>query len=216
MDKMKPLPDDLLSRYQAWRDGTFAEKQQDYEDLAENGQKPPYMVISCCDSRVNPTEIFGAAAGDMFIHRNIANLVPPYAPDGDHYGTSAAIEYAVLALKVESLIVIGHSQCGGVQACHDLCSQENPPVKSAFEFVGPYLDILRPAYGRIDSAKPEAEQVVELGHQGVIHSLENLLSFPFVAEAVAEGRLSLHGAWHDIGAGVLYTLDPDSGNFTKP
>ena len=110
----KPLPHYLVSRYNGWRATTFAENRAWYNRLAEDGQRPRAMIISCCDSRVHVTSIFGADTGEFFIHRNIANLVPPYTPDGQQHGTSAAVEYAVKALKVAHLIVMGHTKCGGV------------------------------------------------------------------------------------------------------
>ena len=213
MTHITALPASLIDSYNQWHAGLFKEREQHYKDLAEHGQSPASMVISCCDSRVQATEIFGAMAGDMFVHRNVANLVPPYAPSGDHHGTSAAVEYAIRALKVKHLIVLGHSQCGGVQACHDICASDDGAAHDDFIFVKQWLEILHPAYGRIDTTQAAQDQVVALGHQGIIGSLENLLGFPFVGDAVADGSLSLHGAWHDIGSGKLHHFDPDQDGF---
>ena len=124
MDASKPLPAYLLQRYHGWKATTFAENEAWYRRLADEGQRPRAMVISCCDSRVHVTSIFGAEQGEFFIHRNIANLVPPYQPDGAQHGTSAAVEYAVTALKVAHVLVLGHSNCGGVAGfggSGDLC-----------------------------------------------------------------------------------------------
>jgi carbonic anhydrase len=171
------------------------------------------MVISCCDSRVHVTSIFGADQGEFFIHRNIANLVPPYTPDGDHHGTSATVEYAVTALKVAHLIVMGHSSCGGVRGCHDMCSGHAPELEEKTSFVGRWMDILRPGYERVGSISDETQRVAALERQAVRISLENLMTFPFVVEAVKEERLTLHGLWHDIGAGGLEYLDGASDEF---
>ena len=189
MEHISSLPTSLIDRYHQWQGGVFKEREQHYKDLAEHGQSPASMVISCCDSRVQATEIFGAMAGDMFVHRNVANLVPPYAPSGDHHGTSAAVEYAIRALKVKHLIVLGHSQCGGVQACHDICASEDGTAHDDFIFVKQWLEILTPAYQRVDKAQASDHQVVDLGHQGIIGSIENLMGFPFVADGVADGTL---------------------------
>ena len=206
------LPAELIDGYQAWKKDGFERQSARYLELAEQGQSPSAMVISCCDSRVQATEIFGAQSGDFFLHRNVANLVPPYAPNSDYHGTSAAVEYAVKALKVSHLIVLGHSQCGGVQACYDMCSQGVSAEEGEFEFVGHWLDMLRPAYARVD-AQDNAARVIEMGQKGVLGSLENLMLFPFVAEAVASKTLSLHGAWHDIGSGNLLAYNAETGVF---
>ena len=127
MNAAKPLPAYLIQRYQGWKATTYSDNRAWYKRLATEGQRPRAMVISCCDSRVHVTSIFGADQGEFFIHRNIANLVPPYEPDGDHHGTSAAVEYAVTALNVAHLIVLGHSNCGGVQGCLT-CVPAMPPT----------------------------------------------------------------------------------------
>ena len=170
------------------------------------------MVISCCDSRVHVTSIFGADQGEFFIHRNIANLVPPYQPDGAQHGTSAAVEYAVTALKVSHLIVMGHSSCGGVKGCYDMCSGAAPELEAEESFVGRWMDILRPGYDRL-APGDDAARTRALEKGAVVISLENLMTFPFVASAVESGRLSLHGLWHDIGGGDLECFDPGSGGF---
>jgi len=212
MQNARPLPTYLIQRYQGWRATTFTENRVWYRRLAEDGQRPRAMVISCCDSRVHVTSIFGADTGEFFIHRNIANLVPPYAPDGDHHGTSAAVEYAVTTLKVAHLIVMGHSQCGGVRGCHDMCSGHAPELEERTSFVGRWMDILRPGYERVASL-PEPERVRALEQQAVLISLENLMGFPFVRAAVESQEMSLHGLWNDIADGSLTQYDPASGGF---
>ena len=213
MNLAKPLPAYLVQRYHGWKATTYAENKTWYRRLADEGQRPRAMVISCCDSRVHVTSIFGADQGEFFIHRNIANLVPPYAPDGDHHGTSAAVEYAVTALKVAHLIVLGHSQCGGVQGCIDMCQGKAPELDAKESFVGRWMDILRPKYEQVASLPEGREQAQALEKQAVVASLENLMTFPFISSAVEEGALSLHGLWTDIGAGGLSCYDPASGTF---
>ena len=187
MKLARPLPGYLIQRYQGWKATTYAENRAWYRRLAQEGQRPRAMVISCCDSRVHVTSIFGADEGEFFIHRNIANLVPAYRPDGEQHGTSAAVEYAVTALKVSNLVVLGHSGCGGVAACHAMCSGKAPELQEKSSFVGRWMDILDPGYERV-AELPEAEQVRALEHQAVLVSLENLMTFPFVKEAVEAGR----------------------------
>jgi len=214
MQNARPLPTYLIQRYQGWRATTFTENRVWYRRLAEDGQHPRAMVISCCDSRVHVTSIFGADTGEFFIHRNIANLVPPYAPDGDYHGTSAAVEYAVTALKVAHLIVMGHSQCGGVRGCHDMCSGNAPALEERTSFVGRWMDILRPGYDRV-AGLPEGERIRALEQQSVLISLENLMSFPFVKSAVESHEMSIHGLWNDIADGSLMQFDPASGGFVS-
>ena len=213
MDQAKPLPSYLLQRYHGWKATTYSENQAWYRRLASEGQRPRAMVISCCDSRVHVTSIFGADQGEFFIHRNIANLVPPFEPDGDYHGTSAAIEYAVTALNVAHLIVLGHSNCGGVQGCIDMCKGNAPELEEKASFVGRWMDILRPKYGLVaDETDPE-EQARQLEKHSVVTSLENLMTFPFIKERVDQGVLSMHGLWTDIGEGGLESYNPTAKEF---
>ena len=213
MDQAKPLPSYLLQRYHGWKATTYSENQAWYRRLASEGQRPRAMVISCCDSRVHVTSIFGADQGEFFIHRNIANLVPPFEPDGDYHGTSAAIEYAVTALNVAHLIVLGHSNCGGVQGCIDMCKGNAPELEEKASFVGRWMDILRPKYGLVaDETDPE-EQARQLEKHSVVTSLENLMTFPFIKERVDQGVLSMHGLWTDIGEGGLESYNPTVKKF---
>ena len=209
MKLAKPLPNYLINRYHGWKATQFEENKSWYKRLAEDGQHPRAMVISCCDSRVHVTSIFGADSGEFFIHRNIANLVPPHAPDGLQHGTSAAVEYAVEALKVAHLIVVGHTRCGGVAGCHAMCSGAAPELEEKTSFVGRWMDILRPGYERVKDL-PQDQQVGALEKEAVLVSIENLMTFPFVRSAVEAGTLSLHGLVHDIAEGTLLQAE-DAG-----
>jgi carbonic anhydrase len=215
MNFAKPLPSYLIQRYHGWKATTYEENRGWYRRLASEGQRPRAMVISCCDSRVHVTSIFGADQGEFFIHRNIANLVPPYQPDGDHHGTSAAVEYAVSVLEVVHLIVLGHSQCGGIQGCIDMCKGRAPELEAKESFVGRWMDILRPKFDQVADIEDEDEQINQLEKYAVITSLENLMSFPFVAAAVEDGTLSLHGLWTDIGEGSLQCYDRKADKFLQ-
>lgn len=212
MKHARPLPGYLIQRYQGWRATAFAENRAWYRRLAEDGQRPRAMVISCCDSRVHVTSIFGADQGEFFIHRNVANLVPQHEPDGDHHGTSAAVEFAVTSLRVAHIIVLGHSSCGGIQGCHDMCSGKAPELEQKTSFVGRWMDILRPGYERV-AGLPADQQIAALEKAAVLISLENLMTFPFVSDAVKAGDLTLHGAWTDLGAGELEYYDGATGVF---
>lgn len=208
----RPLPEYLMKRYKGWKATTYAENAGWYRKLSDQGQQPRMMVISCCDSRVHINSMFGADHGDFFIHRNIANLVPPFVVDGERHGTSAAVEYAVTALKVSHLIILGHSSCGGVAGCYDMCVGQSPDLAQDTSFVGRWLDILRPGFDRLPDA-PEADRRAQLEKEAVVISLENLMSFPFVKDAVAQEQLTLHGVWHHIGDGSLSVYDPQTQQF---
>jgi len=213
MDHAKPLPAYLVQRYQGWKATSYAENKVWYRRLATEGQRPRAMVVSCCDSRVHVTSIFGAEQGEFFIHRNIANLVPPYAPDGDHHGTSAAVEYAVTVLKVAHIIVLGHSNCGGVHGCHEMCSGKAPDLDQKSSFIGRWMDILRPGFERVRHIESEPDRERALEKEAVLISLENLITFPFVRDAVKEEELSIHGLWNDIAEGGLEAYDPKQEKF---
>src|SRR6056297_2765932 len=158
MDYARPLPTYLVHRFHGWKATSYTENQAWYRHLAQQGQHPRAMVISCCDSRVHVTSIFGADQGEFFIHRNIANLVPPYEPDGDRHGTSAAVEYAVTHLRVAHLIVLGHSNCGGVQGCIEMCEGRAPELEEKTSFIGRWMDILRPRYDEVAQIADDAEK----------------------------------------------------------
>ncbi len=213
MRKTRPLPGSLIQRYHGWKATTFAENAAWYRRLGTEGQRPRVMVISCCDSRVHVTSIFGAEQGEFFIHRNIANLVPPYEPDGLRHGTSAAIEYAVTSLKVAQIIVLGHSQCGGVQGCEAMCSGHAPELEDPASFVGRWMDLLRPGWEEVRGIADERERLEALEKRAVLTSIDNLMTFPFVAAAVDRGDLALHGLWNDIVEGTLEYYDAATDRF---
>jgi carbonic anhydrase len=212
----KPLPTSIVKRYLGWRATTFAENKAWYTKLADEGQHPRAMIISCCDSRVHATSLFGADTGEFFIHRNIANLVPPFAPDKDYHGTSAAIEYAVTTLRIVNLIVMGHSQCGGVNGCHAMCSGKAPELEKDSSFVGRWMDILRPGYERVVAmGLDEAAEIKELEKQSVLISLENLMTFPFVQARVESEEMAIHGVSVDIRTGGMIQFDPTHNGFVS-
>ena len=212
MDLASPLPSYLVSRYHGWHATAYQQNKAWYRRLAESGQHPRAMVISCCDSRVHVTSIFGADEGEFFIHRNIAGLVPPYNPDGERHGTSAAVEYAVTSLGVAHIVVLGHSNCGGVKGCHDMCCGLAPELEEKTSFVGRWMDILRPGFERVKH-QPSDVILRALEQQAVVVSLENLMTFPFVRDRVTDERLTVHGLWSNTGEGGLEQYDPGKDGF---
>ena len=215
MHRIKSLPSYLLERYQDWKVKSFPENRDWFCKLANKGQKPHTIVIACCDSRVAVTSVFGQRTGELFIHRNIANLVPPFIPDGQHHGTAAAVEFAIKNLKIEHLIIMGHSNCGGVRGCIDMCQGRAPDLEKKESFVGRWLDVLRPGFERVkDITPPEAQQTM-LEKEGIQVSLENLMSYPVVAEAVDSKNLTLHGIWADIADMDIESYDGTLRHFVK-
>jgi carbonic anhydrase len=191
----------LIKGYGRFRQGAWPERRALFERLAQVGQRPPTMVIACSDSRVDPAMIFDAGPGELFVVRNVANLVPPYQPDGAYHGTSAALEFGVCNLGVQHLIVMGHGLCGGVQA---LIADEEP----AGDFVGPWIRLAERARRRILACDAPDRQLE--GEYAVVRvSLENLATFPWINSRLAAGTLHLHGAHFDVRSGVLATLRPD-------
>jgi carbonic anhydrase len=195
----------FIAGYRRFREGQWPERRAVFEELARQGQAPPAMVIACSDSRVDPAMIFSAGPGELFIVRNVANLVPPYHPDVEPHATSAALEFAVRSLEIGDLIVLGHGMCGGIQAL--LAGTSG----ATGDFLGPWMGVAHRAKEVAMRCEPaERQEVCE--REAVKLSLENLLTFPWIAERVAAGRLKLHGASFDIRTGILSLLKPD-GSF---
>ncbi|MBM3543677.1 MAG: carbonic anhydrase [Alphaproteobacteria bacterium] len=203
-----PLPKSLIDGHWRFRREIHAADRRRYQQLAELGQTPSAMVIACCDARVDVSAIFDAKPGDLFILRNVANLVPPFEPSGKYHGTSAAIEFAVLGLKVPNLIVLGHSHCGGVAAYR----QKVRDNVAKAGFIGRWLTLL-------DDLKPEEADIFAHGDEtafelaAIRSSIANLRSFPFVVECERDGLLALHGLHFDIGSGELLGLHPATRRF---
>ena len=209
-NKISLPPKFLIERYKKWKSNEYSKNEVQLRKLASSGQSPSTMVISCCDSRIHATSIFGADEGEFFIHRNIANLVPIYSPDGENHGTSAAIEYAIKELKVQHLIILGHKDCGGIKNGHHIHSNSANPK---YEFINKWLSILLPAYNKIQKDISEQKQISQLEQESIKVSINNLLSFPFIKNAIDENSLSIHGLIHDIGSGNLKFLNPVTENF---
>lgn len=205
------FPTPLLEGYGRYLNKGFVRYKETHERLAVYGQKPDVLVISCCDSRVTPEGIFHAGPGELFVIRNVANLVPPYEESQGQHGTSAAIEFAVNSLKVKHIVVMGHGQCGGVKAFRE---HANDPMATG-EFIGRWIKLLEPAAIAMACMPIDKSDDPQLAmeYAGIRQSLKNLLTFPFVEKAVDEAGLALHGAWFDIGSGELRLMDPENERF---
>jgi len=210
---IKLLPTDLIKRYQGWKATIYEQDKDWYNNIAKEGQNPRAMIISCCDSRIHATSIFGADIGEFFIHRNIANLVPPYNTNGDHQSTSSALEYAVKNLHVAHIIILGHSNCGGIINGYKLFNGDKIFHESIF--VNKWLSILKPAFENIrkDKNQLDKEHIEDFAKESIKFSINNLTYFPFIKSALDKNELILHGLWYDIGSGKMETLEPSSMNF---
>ena len=211
---MKPLPDHLLQGYRNFMSGRYATEASRYRSLARDGQAPETMVIACCDSRAAPEAIFDSRPGELFVVRNVANLVPPYSPDGEYHSTSAALEFAVQSLKVKHIVVMGHGRCGGIRAALD----PNAAPLSPGDFIGKWMSLVAPAAEAVagNTLMTTGERQTALERISIRYSIANLRTFPCVRILEEKGRLSLHGAWFDISSGELWAMNGKTGDFERP
>lgn len=202
----------LTDGFRNFRDGRFQDERSTYEALVDEGQKPRIALIACSDSRVDPAMLLQADPGDLFVIRNVANLVPPHEIEGNYHGTSAALEYAVQHLEVEHLIVLGHAHCGGVRT---LFNEQADDAEGNF-FIKPWMNLVRSAYLRVEGTMPDASEDLKAHvceQSAVLVSLENLMTFPCIRERVGLRSLRLHG-WHvDIRSCTLEAYDPVRQSF---
>lgn len=209
---MSSFPETLADRYRRFKHRIYVPNADQYEELATFGQNPEVMLISCCDSRVDPETIFNAMPGELFVVRNVANLVPPYETGGQFHGVSAAIEFAVLNLRIKHLVIMGHSGCGGVKAALD----QSAAIQTQAMFISRWMSMLDQARLSILAShqmKSQAEKLAALEREAVKTSIKNLRTFPFVKEREEKGKLSLHGAHFDIKGGQLTVLNHSRGEF---
>jgi carbonic anhydrase len=207
---MSPFPQRLLDGYRTFTSQRLPTEQSRYRELAERGQSPESMVIGCCDSRVSPEVIFDAGPGELFVVRNVANLVPVYAPDGGAHGVSAALEFAVQVLRVKHIVVLGHAQCGGVRAFVDKAAPLSPG-----DFIGRWMSMFIKPGEIVERRDHETMQdfATRIEKAAVFRSLENLMTFPCVRILVERGKLQLHGAYFGVAEGSLSVLDRAAKEF---
>jgi carbonic anhydrase len=201
---------DFICGFKSFQEEYFRGGRKLFDSL-QTGQNPKALVVACCDSRTDPFPLMRCDPGDIFVVRNIANIAPPYQPDESYHGVSAAVEYAVTALEVPDIIILGHSSCGGI---HSLIEGKDSDTS---QFVGKWISILKPARERALSEfgpdDPRVYPACEMA--GILTSMENLLTFPFVAERVKQGKLRIHGWYFDMKAGALLSYLPQTGDFEE-
>lgn len=213
MCENSPPIDKLVNGFRRFHDERLAQRDAYFQALVREGQCPRVLFLACSDSRVDPAIVFGTDPGDLFIIRNVANIVPPYETNTGQHGVSAAIEYAVDVLEVEHIIINGHSQCGGIRA---LCENPGEAHIDSPSLVYRWLALARPAYDRARADYPQApvdELARECEKDSILASLDNLMTFPMVERRVREGRLQLHGWYFDMAAGKLHGYDRNTGRF---
>src|SRR5438477_6952974 len=207
---MSPFPQQLIDGYRTFASQRLPAEQSPYRDVSVRGQSPETMVIGCCDSRVSPEVIFDAGPGELFVVRNVANLVPVYQPDSGTHGVSAALEYAVSVLRVKHIVVLGHAQCGGIRAFIDKIEPLSPG-----DFIGKWMAMFIKPGEIVEQRSHETMQdfTVRIEKAAVFRSLENLMTFPFVRTCVERGELQLHGAYFGVAEGTLFLLDKAAKEF---
>ncbi len=209
---MALFPESLTDRYRRFKHRIFVPNADQYEELATYGQNPEIMIISCCDSRVDPETIFNAMPGELFVARNVANLVPPFETGGKYHGVSAGIEFAVMNLRVKSLVIMGHSGCGGVKAALD----QSAAIETEAHFISRWMSMLDEARLSVLAShqmSSHADKLRALELAAVKTSIKNLRTFPFVKALEDNGKLAIHGAHFDIKSGTLSVLNHQTGNF---
>ena len=208
---MQSFPDTLLNGYRNFMSGRYVDERERYRTLAELGQNPSTLVIACSDSRSAPEIIFDAGPGELFVIRNVANMVPPYEPDSNFHATSAALEFAVLSLKVSDIVVMGHGRCGGIRAALD----PNAEPLSPGDFIGRWMSMFIKPGEVVEQRAHEsmADFVTRIEKAAVFRSIENLMTFPFVRTRVESGELQLHGAYFGVAEGSLFVLDRETKQF---
>ncbi|MBX3447184.1 MAG: carbonic anhydrase [Parvibaculaceae bacterium] len=202
----------LIAGYRNFRAGTYRQNVERYQALASRRQQPKALIIACCDSRADPAMVFQSDPGELFVVRNVANLVPPYEPDSHYHGTSAALEFGVKALEIKDVIVMGHAACGGIEALYDNCCGK----PASGDFIPSWISLAEPVAAAMlakNGHLDRAEALRKLEQEAVIASLDRLRTFPFIKEREDAGTLSLHGWFYGIGSGILSIYEPETGRF---
>lgn len=206
--------DSLIEGYKTFRAQYFSGGCDIFEDLVRHGQSPKVLMVACSDSRVDPAIVMNCKPGDLFVVRNVANLVPPYEADNAHHGTSAALEFAICDLKIHHVVVFGHSQCGGIRALVENADVPHPP----YSFVTKWMELAQSACDQTFQNHADAtldEKCHHCGHYAIINSLNNLKTFPWIAEGIKEGRLFIHGWFFNLSTGSIDAYNFESGRFEE-
>tara|TARA_B100000900_G_scaffold252592_1_gene215281 strand:- start:178 stop:810 length:633 start_codon:yes stop_codon:yes gene_type:complete len=204
------IPNFLIERYQIWKKNTFEDYKNIYQQSTKEVQKPIAMIITCCDSRILENSIFGGGVGDYFIHKNIANIVPSKNDKNQNIQTLSAIEYALKVLKIPNLIILGHSNCGGVAYSYKTLTYKKNI--NDFEYINQWISCLENSYNNIPNNFTETEKITFFEQENIKESIKNLHEYDFIEKLINENKLNVIGLWYHINSGLIKFLD-NNNNF---
>ena len=205
-----PLPDFLINQYIDWKENIFQKKQELYQNLENKGQEPKAMIISCCDSRVDANQIFAANPGDFFIHRNVANLIPDLNIKNTNHEITTSIDYAILTLKISRIIILGHSNCGGIDYAFNKFSANNNESDSSLDN---WIQSIKFSYDKVDKSKSKVDAIKSLEKESIINSIKNLKNYKKIDKLILENKLQIHGLFFEISTGKITQYDESSKKF---
>jgi len=205
-----PLPDFLINQYIDWKENIFQKKQELYQNLENKGQEPKAMIISCCDSRVDANQIFAANPGDFFIHRNVANLIPDLNIKNTNHEITTSIDYAILTLKISTIIILGHSNCGGIDYAFNKFSANNNESDSSLDN---WIQSIKFSYDKVDKSKSKVDAIKSLEKESIINSIKNLKNYKKIDKLILDNKLQIHGLYFEVSTGKITQYDDSSKKF---
>ena len=204
------LPDFLIKQYIDWKENIFQKKQDLYQNLENKGQHPKAMIISCCDSRVDANQIFAANPGDFFIHRNVANLIPDLNIKNTNHEITTSIDYAILTLKISRIIILGHSNCGGIDYAFNKFSANNNESDSSLDN---WIQSIKFSYDKVDKSKSKVDAIKSLEKESIINSIKNLKNYKKIDKLILDNKLQIHGLYFEVSTGKITQYDESSKKF---
>ena len=205
-----PLPDFLINQYRDWKENIFQKKQELYQNLENKGQEPKAMIISCCDSRVDVNQIFASNPGDFFIHRNIANLIPDLNINNTNHEITTSIDYAILTLKIDRIIILGHSNCGGIDYAFNKFSDNNNESETSLDN---WIQSIKFSYDKVDKSQSKTDAIKSLEKESIINSIKNLKNYKKIDKLILDNKLQIHGLYFEVGTGKITQYDESSKKF---
>ena len=204
------LPNFLINQYIDWKENIFQKKQDLYQNLEKKGQEPKAMIISCCDSRVDANQIFAANPGDFFIHRNVANLIPDLNINNTNHEITTSIDYAILTLKISRIIILGHSNCGGIDYAFNKFSANDNESDSSLDN---WIQSIKFSYDKVDKSKPRTDAIKSLEKESIINSIKNLKNYNKIDKLILDNKLQIHGLYFEVSTGIITKYDESSKKF---
>ena len=205
-----PLPDFMINQYIDWKENIFQKKQDLYQNLENKGQEPKAMIISCCDSRVDANQIFAANLGDFFIHRNVANLIPDLNINNTNHEITTSIDYAISTLKISRIIILGHSNCGGIDYAFNKFSANNNESDSSLDN---WIQSIKFSYDKVDKSKSKVDAIKSLEKESIINSIKNLKNYKKIDKLILDNKLQIHGLYFEVSTGKITQYDESSKKF---